>query len=971
MKFILLLTAIMCISLLSTAQNQQWDTQFTSGNAPDGIINCMERIGNNIYVAGSFTTAGGVTVNNIAVWDGSSWDSLASGINGTVYCMAKWNNKLYVGGNFPTADGIPVSNIAMWDGTAWNPLGTGVIGTVLSILTIGDFEVYIGGNMSMAGGVPVSCIAKWDGSVWSSPGTGTNNSVESLVLWDTLVVAGGIFTTAGGAPANRIAGWSGTNWYEIGGGVNAGVYSLCTMQDSLVVAGDFTLAGSTTVNRMAMWDGSGWVPYGTGPNSNVHDILYTGNKLYIAGDFTIVDGISANRVAWYDGANWNTMGDGVNQGAYALAESNGDIFTGGLFTIAGTNPSYYFARWGSLPEITIQPAAYTGCNGDSLSLIIEGQSTTSLSYQWQFNGTDLPGETNDTLVINPLSGTEEGSYNCIVSNQFGDAESDTVNISIVVPPAFSLHPEDSTFCSGADYTMNVTASGTNPALQWQFNGTDIPGANNSFYALTNAGTGESGDYYCIANNICGTDTSDTASVTVHQTPVVTLTGLDTAYCESAAPDTLTGTPAGGIFSGTGMTGNMFDPSSLLGSFTIIYTVTDTTGCQGADSLQTEVLPTTPPAFTGLETTYCFNNTTDTLTGIPSGGTFTGFGMTDSIFDPSLVTPGTFAIFYTTIDTNGCENTIGHYTTVYGPVDALFSGIDTAYCFGAQADTFSVSPSGGVLSGAVNDTIFDPVSAGVGTFEIYYAFTDINSCQNTDTFTVIVYDSPAFSLGNDTSICLMESIDCGPGYISYLWSNGDTLQSIAIPSTGTYGVTVTDNAGCIAADNIYVIILSTPVFDLGDDISISQDQVVIIGTNAGYDSYLWNTGDTSTYIVVDGSTLSVGDHNYWLWIGENSGCDASDTLVVHVTYGIYVPETGDYQGISVFPVPAKDYIEIKHTEGAPEKMAIYDITGNLVMESCASNANSTRLQVTSLSPGNYVLKISGIDYSLRYKLIIVR
>ena len=61
----------------------------------------------NLYVGGNFTTAGGVTVNNIAKWDGTAWFALGTGTNSTVSALAADSSgNLYVGGNFTTADGI-------------------------------------------------------------------------------------------------------------------------------------------------------------------------------------------------------------------------------------------------------------------------------------------------------------------------------------------------------------------------------------------------------------------------------------------------------------------------------------------------------------------------------------------------------------------------------------------------------------------------------------------------------------------------------------------------------------------------------------------------------------------------------------------------------------------------------------------------------------------------------------------------
>ncbi len=77
----------------------------------------------NLYAGGNFTTAGGVTVNYIAKWDGTSWSALGSGMNGTVYALAvDASGNLYAGGGFTTAGGVAANNIAKWNGTSWSAL---------------------------------------------------------------------------------------------------------------------------------------------------------------------------------------------------------------------------------------------------------------------------------------------------------------------------------------------------------------------------------------------------------------------------------------------------------------------------------------------------------------------------------------------------------------------------------------------------------------------------------------------------------------------------------------------------------------------------------------------------------------------------------------------------------------------------------------------------------------------------------
>src|SRR3990170_6821721 len=82
-----------------------------------------------LYVGGEFLEAGGVVLNNVAKWNGTSWAPLGSGVSGYVYALAVFDDgngpALYAGGDFSVAGVVLAHNVAKWDGTSWSPLGDG------------------------------------------------------------------------------------------------------------------------------------------------------------------------------------------------------------------------------------------------------------------------------------------------------------------------------------------------------------------------------------------------------------------------------------------------------------------------------------------------------------------------------------------------------------------------------------------------------------------------------------------------------------------------------------------------------------------------------------------------------------------------------------------------------------------------------------------------------------------------------
>jgi hypothetical protein len=366
-----------------------------------------------LFAGGWFTSVGGVTGSHVAKWSGADWSGLGSGIGGAneslVLALCAFDDgggsALYAGGTFISAGGVTANHIAKWDGSSWSALGSGVTGTTQpSVYALAVFDdgsgpaLYAGGYFATAGGVSANHIAKWNGSAWSALGTGLGGSVDSLAVFDdgtgSALYAAGTFTTAGGGSAKNIAKWNGTSWSGLGNTMtgfyfNPVVESLTTFDDggglALYVAGIFDSVGGVAANNIAKWNGSTWSALGLGITglgapaavTQVQALTVfddgTGPKLFAKGDFTRAGMVAAGSIAKWDGSAWSPLGQGLNWdsltygGALAVFDDSSGpaLFVGGGFRSALDSHDSYLAKWGC-------PFVSSGANYCSASTTTNG-----------------------------------------------------------------------------------------------------------------------------------------------------------------------------------------------------------------------------------------------------------------------------------------------------------------------------------------------------------------------------------------------------------------------------------------------------------------------------------------------------------------------------------------------------------------------------------------------------------------------
>ncbi|MDP4844711.1 MAG: hypothetical protein NWR83_09615, partial [Salibacteraceae bacterium] len=443
-------------------------------------------------------------------------------------------------------------------------------------------------------------------------------------------------------------------------------------------------------------------------------------------------GTSAAFIAKYDSA-------GVAQ--YAYQTGGGSINDGNGIDVDALGNVYLIGRYYS--AITFGSIILTSSNTGSKLFLAKLNASTS-TWEWaigpDYSGSYSPaeegkaiavGDEDDVFLTGIFSGTIKlanqilvtaGSYDIFIA-KVGDCSTLSAGINTL---------GSTTICSGGSVGFYADTSSLYE-YQWLFNNASLPGQINYNYSANQAG-----NYSVVIDSLGCLDTSSVVSVIVGTTPIVTQSALGT-YCENAAPFALTGgLPAGGIYSGTGVSGGVFSPSVAgPGTHPITYTYTNSDGCSASAS-QTISVTASPFVFMLAQPSVCEDDTPFALaSGIPGGGIYSGTGVTGGlVFNPAVAGVGTHKVYYTRI-TGSCSTTDSVNVVVNGVPNVNMGALADVCITTSFTPLIGGTPGGGTYSGpGVSSPFFFPLAAGAGEHNIVYTVTQ-SGCSSSDTATIQV------------------------------------------------------------------------------------------------------------------------------------------------------------------------------------------------------------------------------------------
>jgi len=180
------------------------------------------------------------------------------------------------------------------------------------------------------------------------------------------------------------------------------------------------------------------------------------------------------------------------------------------------------------PAVKTQPGSVSVVLGTNLSLSFDVSGTLPLEYQWQWDGSNLPGATNAALVILGFQTTNAGSYRVVITNNYGGTTSAVTVLTGVAAPFITSQPAGQSVVQGGNAAFQVTATGSGKlAYQWKLNGrkladgSHVSGATTSGLTLENVTAASAGSYEVTVVNSLGSATSAGAILTVALLPSIT------------------------------------------------------------------------------------------------------------------------------------------------------------------------------------------------------------------------------------------------------------------------------------------------------------------------------------------------------------------------------------------------------------------------------------------------------------------
>ncbi|MHC1708036.1 MAG: T9SS type A sorting domain-containing protein [Bacteroidales bacterium] len=605
---------------------------------------------------------------------------------------------------------------------------------------------------------------------------------SSLCKGDNLYLQG---IASGGGNAGYIYHWSGPGGYSSSEqnpvisnvqDIHSGIYSLivtdtnsCSQSDDspYLIINPLPMAYATIVDLPPYCSGETLIIQGSASGGSNSDFTY----------------------------NW-TGPLSFNSTLQDITLLNVDILNSGVYSLVVTDSNHCSSE--NISEVNLivlpSPVAEAGtqdstpCQNGMVSL--QGNASggsNNYNYFWTGPLNYTSGFQNP--VITNLQPYHSGYYHLSVFDLNTCTASDSVKIDVKTLPYIVADAVDLSIClNDTLFLISIPGGGSGPPYHYLWSGPSFSDTTQN-PVISNIQFNQAGQYSVIVkdNNDCYSTSPGIVSIQVNSLPSALGQTPDTSLC---AGDTLQLFGSGSGGSGTFYTYSWFGPSGFYssiedpkiyniqpsGSGVYLLIITDGNDCKSDTSYTPSITVNSNPVVSiGPNLPVCENDPPVIInSGTPTGGSYFGPGVIDTIFDPSVTGAGTFTINYSFTDSLGCASQDSAIILVNPLPDVnLIIGPYSAVCiYYPPYQLTGGTPLMGYYTGSGVDSlsgIFTPSSVPPGYNSITYSYSDINGCINS-AFDSIYVDLCTF---NDPDLL-----------------NGKNIEIFPNPSTGKFELKTT-------------------------------------------------------------------------------------------------------------------------------------------------------------------------------------
>lgn len=489
---------------------------------------------------------------------------------------------------------------------------------------------------------------------------------------------------------------------------------------------------------------------------------------------------------------------------------------------------------------------------DRQSLLLDASKTGGTSYLWS-DSTSGP-----TLRVTTagLVWVEVNDGQCTAR--------DSINISVL--PALGLNlGRDTVFCEGGSFTFRSNLG--NIGYRWQ------DGSNNATFLASNAGV------YWLEASANGCTERDSVNLRMQALPRFEL-GPDTSLCDGITFNLRA------TVSTPGNTTYRWSNGSTNANFSVqtsgLYAVTATlNGCTFNDQRRFTFSP--GPAFElGANRGFCIGESYGPSVSI-NGGTYR--------WNTGATTPRIFitqtGLYYVDVTLNGCtKRDSATYTFAPEPIFSL--GRDTTLCAGENINLNATTTNATYRWNNGNTT----ASRNLTQSEVVWADVTVNGCRKRDSIRVQFIDLPRGLLGRDTTLCegLTKTYQFNVPGATLLWQDNSSANPYVVSTAGLY-ILRASSGRCSVSDSVQIAYKPYPVFSLGSDTTLCNNETLNLNPTVAGGVYRWNDGQTTAAKMLSQTGT------YWLEIDLNACVrrDSVKIVAVNLPQSLLRPDTALCEG----------------------------------------------------------------------------